>query len=366
MQVQLGNALIFDGKDESGRPVPLDLGYPSVTYLNVPDHLPFDPAVDIAALKAHMVDSVINNGGVTHFENAEAILAVAHIVTGAWPGHSPRPPTWVACDENPQYAAALATWYGCPVGAPADVEQTHITRSGPPGAKMSPGPTMMLVNTGRDRLDQLFLGGTQLAYAGTATATAATSITATGTPWGVNAYANMMVSTPTGFAMVISNTSSVATLDRWYAYATPGAAAAATPGATTTFQILNGGPGAIFMGVSTTNSASVLTDTTMVGEIANGAPAGETNIAGTLPSGFVRQIGTYAHTAGATTSTVTGVFTANAADNFLPFIVYRMNLSISIMISTVTFMVYETLTSSSATISIIGDQLTVTETITSV
>lgn len=49
-----------------------------------------------------------------------------------WPNHSPQPPAWVASD-NDDLAQMLAEFYGCPVGIPDDVEDTHHTFSGPPG-----------------------------------------------------------------------------------------------------------------------------------------------------------------------------------------------------------------------------------------
>lgn len=52
---------------------------------------------------------------------------------GVWESHSKgQPPTWVESD-NPVLAGLLAEHYGCVVGAPADVEATHYTESGPPG-----------------------------------------------------------------------------------------------------------------------------------------------------------------------------------------------------------------------------------------
>lgn len=54
-----------------------------------------------------------------------------------WPSHSPNSPSWVDSDDEPDLALMLSEAYGCPVGIPEDVEQTHHTISGPPGV----GPT---------------------------------------------------------------------------------------------------------------------------------------------------------------------------------------------------------------------------------
>lgn len=54
-----------------------------------------------------------------------------------WPNHSPKNPTYSASDDEPDLALMLSEAYGCPVGRPEDVEDTHHTVSGPPGV----GPT---------------------------------------------------------------------------------------------------------------------------------------------------------------------------------------------------------------------------------
>lgn len=66
---------------------------------------------------------------VPHLPGHEAFLSIAR----DWPNHSPNPPTWVACDTDPDLAQMLAEAYDCPVGRPDDVEDTHHTASGPPG-----------------------------------------------------------------------------------------------------------------------------------------------------------------------------------------------------------------------------------------
>ena len=359
MLVQLGNANALDANRN-----PLDLGAPSVTYVNIPDHLGFDPDMDVNAFRNHMYDAIINNDGVTNYENAEALLAVAHASQGAWTQHGKQTPLWVYSD-NEAFASVLAAFYQTPtIGAPSDLEDTYWTQSGPPGVAMSDGPTALLVNAGRD-IWAAMQGGGAGNYAGTATATSSNSLTATGTPFVASAYIGCMVVAGTVYGIVVSNTTSVLTIDRWYNPATPGALAGSTPSGTTTFSIIPGNPPAQFMGLSTTNTASVATDTSMAGEIVNGTPAGETNVAGTLPSGLLRQIATYAHSAGASTYTMTGVFTVNASDAILPQTIYRMGLFKSLISTdTANSMMFETLLSASATVSAIGDQLTTTETVT--
>lgn len=65
---------------------------------------------------------------VPHLPGHEAFISVV----SDWPNHSPNKPTWVWSD-NADLAAMLGEAYGCPVGIPADVEDTHHTYAGPPG-----------------------------------------------------------------------------------------------------------------------------------------------------------------------------------------------------------------------------------------
>ncbi len=51
---------------------------------------------------------------------------------GLWSYHSDSPATWVESD-SPGLSALLAEHFGCPEGAPDDLEDTHWTRAGRPG-----------------------------------------------------------------------------------------------------------------------------------------------------------------------------------------------------------------------------------------
>jgi hypothetical protein len=105
------------------------------------------------------------------------------------------------------------------------------------------------------------------------------------------------------------------------------------------------------MGISTTNAASVATDTTMAGEIT------------TAGGGLIRALATYAHSASATTYTLANTFTSNGTDS-LPATVYRDGLFTSIVSGGTTTMMAETLLNASATLTTSGDALTVTHTLT--
>jgi hypothetical protein len=366
VKVLLGNTHPYSGKNEDGTPKLADLGgAPVVTEVRVPDAdedglggYSFDPTVDVHELQNHLYRT--RNTGITKREKDEALLAFVHD-SGAWASHSAADaPSWVAADD-PAFADVLAAFYNCPnIGDTATAEaaanSTHWTRWGEPGSLPTPAGSdikNLLTQTGRNILDASFLGGGQLGYAGTATATGTASLTATGTPWTASAYIGMVVVASAGaYGVILSNTTSVLTIDRWYTLATPGGSAASTPSGTTTFVIVNGGAFAMFMGLSNTNITPAVTDTTMTGEIT------------TASGGLIRKIYTWAHSAGTTTTTATGVFTVNGSDT-IPVTVYAMNISTSLLTGSTVTMAYETSLSASATLSAIGDQLTVTETITS-
>ena len=90
------------------------------------------------------------------------------------------------------------------------------------------------------------------------------------------------------------------------------------------------------------------TDTALTGEIT------------TTGGGLVRKQGTYAHTTGAASYTVTTVFTANGSD-VLPVTVGKRGVFES---AASTSQIFSTLITPTATLSAVGDQLTITDTVT--
>jgi hypothetical protein len=208
---------------------------------------------------------------------------------------------------------------------------------------------MTKTNAGLD-LEWLAAMGVAAGYTGTATASSATSLTATGTPWSVNQWTNcVVVATGNVYANVLSNTAGVLTVDRWYAPATPGGAAATTPSATAVFVIVPYAGGAMFMGLTANAVAVAAGDTTLPAEIT------------TAGGGLIRKICTLTHTAGGATGTAVAVFTANGSDT-LPVTVAKMGLSPSLLAGQ--NQLFQTVLNATATLSISGDQLTVTDTIT--
>lgn len=99
---------------------------------------------------------------------------------------------------------------------------------------------------------------------------------------------------------------------------------------------------------SATATTPNATDTTLTGEITTGG------------GGLVRKQGTYAHTAGTNTSTITATFTGNGSDSY-PVTVSQDALFNAASAGT---MGYKTALNSPATINVSGDNVTVTHTIT--
>jgi hypothetical protein len=209
----------------------------------------------------------------------------------------------------------------------------------------------VLVNSGRD-LQALSMGGDITAFTGTATATTATSLTVA-SGFTASAYIGKIVVAGTTpgtaiYGIITANTTTVLTIDRWYNPLTPSGAAATTPSSTTTFIIMPYGAGAPWMALTANASAAAGADTTLTAEITTGG------------GGLIRKLGTYAHTAGVASYTVTTVFTANGSDS-LPVTVAKMGTFNSITGGT---MAFETLLSATATLTTSGDALTVTDTVT--
>jgi hypothetical protein len=154
------------------------------------------------------------------------------------------------------------------------------------------------------------LAGSRAAVDAPATAVTATSLTATGTPWtasnlatpqlglaGLRVFAPVTgVTTAPCYANIVSNTTSVLTLDQWWNAAD---GVATTPAGTNSFIVAPGGAAAFrFVALTTNATAPAATDTTLTGEITTG--------------GCGRALGTYAHTLGAATLTLTKAFSVSA------------------------------------------------------
>lgn len=103
-----------------------------------------------------------------------------------------------------------------------------------------------------------------------------------------------------------------------------------------------------YLALTANTTAPSAGDTTLTGEIA------------TASGGLIRAQATYAHTGGTATYTLTKTFTANGNDS-LPVTIGKVGVFNA---SSSGAMPWSTLLSPTATISAVGDALTVTETIT--
>lgn len=342
----------------------------AVTYVHVPDEV-YPSLGEADPLTAGQVALHLQrNPQITHLPGYEAFVALVQ-QDGALAAQGVLRPTWVR-STDPVFEALFADFHEVPRGAPGNLEDTHWTKYGtsvyPPGAIPDPaaGITALLTNAGRDILDANMWSGlgaaTVLGLTGTATATGTTSLTG-GTESGSPSHASndaagqVLVAWSNGaYTIVQSNTTGttpVYTGDRWYTPSSPGGSAATTPGSTTGYSLLPGGPPAIFMAISANASAVNMTDTTLPGEITTG----------TGDSGLIRKIGVVAHTAGANTTTLTAVFTASGVGGGLPVTVAKMAIGPSIVATYKNAL--QTLLTATATLNIAGDQLTITDTMTS-
>jgi hypothetical protein len=161
----------------------------------------------------------------------------------------------------------------------------------------------------RDWQSKLMGGGPNMFFgataSGSATATTATSLTNSGAsfPTSGQGLAGQIVAagpntSGTGsiaFGVIVSNTGTALTIDQWY---NPGTGAAATtPNATCTYQILPGQFPAPYLAITSDAGAPSASDTTLASELTT--------------NGFARALGTYAHTAAASTYTLTHTWTAS-------------------------------------------------------
>lgn len=216
----------------------------------------------------------------------------------------------------------------------------------------------LLTNIGRDVWSGWLGGFIPAGGAGSpATAAGATSITATATPWtasnlatpqlglaGFRIYASVTgVGTAPVYGNIVSNTTSVATIDQWW---TAADGVGTTPANTNAFIIGAGGVNSIrFMALTTNASGASASNTTLASEITT-ANCG-------------RALATYAHTFGNATLTLQKAFSPNGTLTAI----HRMGLFGCLTSAGADPMFFETVLNVDATVAS-GDTLTVTDTIT--
>ena len=204
----------------------------------------------------------------------------------------------------------------------------------------------MKPNAGIDSIAAMV--GNPLGFSGTASATTATSLTSSG--FTASAYIGQMVVAGTVYGIITANTTTVLTVERWVNPATPGGAAGSTPSGTTTFSIVPGQAPACFMALTANTGAPASGDTALTGEITTGG------------GGLIRKLASYAHTAGTATYTEAATYTANGSDS-LPVTLHKVGMFPTLTGAT-GIMVFETNMSADAVMTVSGDQVTNTQTVT--
>lgn len=142
MLVRMGNAAPHQcyidaatGAHDHGPIVAIEPGVPAEYKWAVSDSdgYDFDVPVDEHDPGAFALHLLVNPQ-LSRMPGYEAAISIMR----DWQHHSTQPPSWVESD-NPSLQAFLAGVFGCPEGAPEDVEDTHHTMFGPPGVGPQPG-----------------------------------------------------------------------------------------------------------------------------------------------------------------------------------------------------------------------------------
>jgi len=215
-------------------------------------------------------------------------------------------------------------------------------------------------DTGKDFQSKVMGGDayTNSTVHGNATATAATSLTNSGASWTTDMWRGHIVfagpnNSGTGsraYGIVLSNTATVLTIDKWYDPAAPGGTAATTPNATANYILAPGGGPAWWIALTEDTGQSLnAAQTSLTGELVVGTSAG-----------LERALCTYAHTTGASTYTLTKQFTLTGGTART---IQRMAIFNSATNVAGQHMVFFSAVPNPPTL-VTNDQLTITETVT--
>lgn len=232
---------------------------------------------------------------------------------------------------------------------------------------------MGLSNNGRDHV-ATSVGGDPTSSQAAATATSATSLTNSGASFPASSggppatgglvghtVASGTTTTVNCYGVIISNTSTALTVDQWHTPATP-ETAATTPASTAPYIVLPGGSPCFYMGISVATRAFNAADAVLSND---GSTVSELWFSG---GGLRRRAAAYAHTGGTSTYTVQFTFTANGSDT-LPQTIAKMGIFANYVNATVTtsnsgILLFNTNLSSTATLSAVGDNVQITDTVT--
>ena len=369
MLVELGNASpIGEGTPD---------GKPGITYLRIPEDYSFKRDVNTEEWRNHLAHSVLRRGGmvVDAYEGGEVLCQLTH-PNGVTPAHQSEDPTWVWSDD-PDAARFLNEYYQAPImaadlgnlgaGHHPDIDETHW-RKGPRGL-LAPGVSRnaviqldgLLTNVGATMLSDVFGGGAlglvpSQAYAktGVGTAAGASSFTVasglTASAWiGATIWAGDTTTGDVVWANVISNTSTVFTIDQWY---TTAGAIGTTPVAGFQYYVAFTIQPAWFMGLTTSVITPNATDTSLSGESTATGMARKASVYGTSSAVSGGSI--------AWTNSASFTYGTSGALTFTALAMFDSLLKSD----TTDTMVFETNLVGSFTVSTNGDIATVTDTIT--
>lgn len=194
----------------------------------------------------------------------------------------------------------------------------HPGRSHGPKAKPKKGPWRKNLTTttasgytnAYDWLAKAMGQGPSFTFAtatGAATASSATSLTNSGAsfPTSGQGLAGSIVccwisTTVMVYGVILSNTATVLTVDQWYSATSTSGAAGTTPASTAPYIILPGQNPAAWMAVTANTFTPSTADTYLAGELTT--------------NGFSRAVGTYSHTAAASTYALVHLWTATGTE----------------------------------------------------
>lgn len=264
---------------------------------------------------------------------ADLFVEITAVPRGIWFAHNQgeevQQPAWVESDI-PGFAELLCAHYGLDpktaIGAPKDVEETHWTEAGPPGI----GP------------DGPVKGG----KSADPNEVAADAIKAAGRRGGGGSGSSSV--SPFTLPLLVFWAALMLGITRLWLRTDAGKDFQSRVMGDTASTGTGSYAAANYIALTANTTAPAAGDTTLTAEIT------------TAGGGLIRAQATYAHTAGASTYTLTKTFTTNGSDS-LPVTVGKIGVFNASSSGT---MVFETLVSPTATLSAVGDQLTITETVT--
>jgi len=232
---------------------------------------------------------------------------------------------------------------------------------------------MGLADNGRDAVARM-VGGQSTGHVGTATASAATTLTDTGAAFAASSGGPPALGGLVGhvvvagsaaanltYGTIISNTTTVLTVDQWHSPTAP-ETVATTPAATAPYIVLPGGYPCFYMGISVATRVYTATDDFLTND---GTTVSELWFSG---GGLRRRLASWAHTDGTATYTIANTFTANGSDT-LPQTIAKVGLfqhfvNAAVTTSNTGIILFQTLLSATATLSAINDNVAITDTVT--